>query len=229
MELEKLSKGKLLKLVGSRLAASLPILFALFFLPAGTWNYWQAWVYIAVLFIPMLFVLIYLLRKDPALLERRMKMKETQTQQKRVILASLFYFLLIFGLPGLDRRFGWSAVPTALVLGADAVILAGYYIFFIVLRENSYASRVVEVTAGQKVISSGPYAVVRHPMYLGVFLMYVFSPLALGSYWAFIPAILILPILAARIRNEESVLKKELEGYAEYQQKTRYRLFPGIW
>jgi protein-S-isoprenylcysteine O-methyltransferase Ste14 len=132
-------------------------------------------------------------------------------------------------LPGFDRRFGWSDVPVALVIAADVLVFAGYALFFLVLRENSYASRVVEVTEGQKVISSGPYALVRHPMYLGAMTMYVFSPLALGSYVALIPAVLIIPILVARIRNEEQVLAQELPGYTEYMQRTRFRVVPGVW
>ena len=224
-----LSQGELIRLVSTRLIVAIPVLLALFFLPAGTFAYWEAWVYLAILLIPMSLVLIYLLKNDPDLLERRMRIREREAEQKLIVKLSIFYFLLAFLLPGFDQRFGWSEVPVAAVIFADILVLLGYGMFFLVMRENSYASRIIEVEQEQKVIQSGPYGIVRHPMYLGVTLMYVFSPLALGSYWAIIPALLIIPILVARIRNEETVLRRELKGYPEYMQKTRYRLIPGIW
>jgi protein-S-isoprenylcysteine O-methyltransferase Ste14 len=141
----------------------------------------------------------------------------------------LFWFILAFILPGLDRRFGWSDVPVPVVLAADLLVLLGYGIVVLAFRENQYASRTVQVEQGQKVIATGPYALVRHPMYLGAMLMYAASPLALGSYWALIPALVIVPILVVRIVNEEQVLERELPGYPEYRQATRYRLLPGIW
>lgn len=224
-----LSKRELSKVVWSRLLLSIPALGALFFLPAGTLAYWEAWLYLAILLIPMLMVFAYLLRNDPELLERRMRMREKEAQQKRIISLSWLYFLLVFLIPGFDQRFGWSDVPISVVLAADGVVALGYGVFFLTLRENSYASRVVEVAQGQKVIRSGPYARVRHPMYLGAILMYTASPIALGSWWAFIPALLIIPLLVARIRNEESLLLRELSGYADYTQEVRYRLLPGVW
>jgi protein-S-isoprenylcysteine O-methyltransferase Ste14 len=226
---KQLTKAQLLGLVFTRLIMGVPALLVLFFLPAGTWNYWEAWLYLAVLFIPMSFILIYLLFKAPELLERRMRMREQQTQQKRIIQVSLIYFLLAFALPGFDRRYSWSDVPLGVVIAADLLFLLGYGLFFLVLRENNYASRTVQVEQDQQVISSGPYRRIRHPMYLASILMYVFSPLALGSYWAVIPAVLIIPILVARIRNEESLLAKELKGYTDYMQRTPYRLLPGVW
>jgi protein-S-isoprenylcysteine O-methyltransferase Ste14 len=229
MSTSQLSRGDLRRMIFARLVVVFPVLFAMFFLPAGTFAYWEAWLYIATLVIPMLFVLAYLLKNDPELLERRMRMREKEAEQKRIIKLSYPYFLLTFLLPGLDRRFEWSNVPVELVIVADILVLLGYFMVFLVFRENRYTSRIVEVEREQKVISSGPYAVVRHPMYVGVFVMYIFSPLGLGSYWALIPALLILPILVARIRNEEAVLARELEGYQDYMQKTKYRLIPGIW
>jgi protein-S-isoprenylcysteine O-methyltransferase Ste14 len=205
------------------------VLLAMFFLPAGTFAYWEAWLYLAILLVPMLLVLAYLLKNDPELLVRRLKMREREAEQRLIIKLSYFYFLITFLLPGFDHRFGWSEVPGVVVVFADVVVLLGYGMFFLVLRENRYASRIIEIAPEQQVISRGPYALVRHPMYLGVMLMYVFSPLALGSYWAMIPAIGIIPLLVARIRNEESVLARELKGYSDYIQKTRYRLMPGIW
>jgi protein-S-isoprenylcysteine O-methyltransferase Ste14 len=156
-------------------------------------------------------------------------MKEKEKRQKLIVKISYLYFLLTFLLPGFDKRFGWSNVPVILVVIADILVLFGYGMFFLVLRENRYASRIIEVEKEQKVISSGPYAIVRHPMYLGILIMYAFSPLALGSYWAIIPAIMIIPILVARIWDEERILMKELDGYQRYMEKTKYRLIPGIW
>jgi len=224
-----LSRTALLKLVLSRYVLGFLVLCLLFFVPAGTLNYWEAWVYLAVLFVPMTFMLVYLLRNDPQLLERRMRMREKEHAQRLVIRLSFLWFPLAFVLPGLDRRWEWSQAPTWLVLAADLLVFLGYGVFMLVLRENSYASRTVQVEQGQKVISSGPYAVVRHPMYSGAILMYLASPLALGSYWAVLPALLIVPILVARALNEEKVLLRDLPGYKDYTQKTVYRLAPGIW
>jgi protein-S-isoprenylcysteine O-methyltransferase Ste14 len=158
-----------------------------------------------------------------------MKLNEKEVEQKTIIKLSLIPFLLAFILPGIDKRLGWSNVPMGIVAVAEIFVLLGYMIFFLVLKENQFASRVIEVEKGQKVIQTGPYRFVRHPMYLGAIVMYVASPVALGSYWALIPAIFIIPILVARIMNEESVLTKELEGYSEYKLKTKYRLIPGVW
>ena len=225
----QLKRGELMERVCLRTLLAIFGLSGMFFLPAGTFAYWEAWVYLAVLFIPMVLVLVYLIRYNPELLERRMRMKEKEGKQKLIVQLSFLYFLLTFLIPGFDKRFEWSHVPTGVVVLADILVLVGYSMFFLVLRENRYASRIIEVVQGQKVISTGPYALVRHPMYLGMSLMYISSPVALGSYWAIIPSLLIIPLLVARIRNEEGVLIKELEGYQEYLQKTKFRLFPGIW
>jgi len=225
----QISQVELIKLVIMRFLGALLVLSAMFFLPAGTWAYWEAWVYLAILFIPMLFVLIYLLKNDPELLARRMRLREKEAEQKLIIKLSYIPFLLAYLLPGFDKRFGWSNVAVWVVIVADILVLLGYGLIFLVFRENRYASRIVEVEQGQTVISSGPYAVIRHPMYLGAILLYVLSPLALGSYWAMIPSILIIPVIVARIWNEESVLARDLKGYQEYMQKTRYRLIPGLW
>lgn len=229
MAQDTLSRPALMRLVYTRLLMAIPVLLLVLFLPAGTLDYWEAWVYLAVLFIPMFAVLAYLLRNDPALLERRLRMRERQRAQRLIIGLSFLWFLLAFTLPGLDRRWGWSEVPVWLVILADVLVFVGYSLFTLVLRENSYAARTIQVEQGQKVISSGPYAVVRHPMYTAAMLMYVASPLALGSYWAMLPAALIIPILVARIINEEKVLLRELPGYEDYTHKTHYRLIPGIW
>jgi len=199
------------------------------FLPAGTFHYWQAWGYLAILTIPMVLVMTYLIRKDPELLERRMRMREKEAEQRSIIKLSILFFFAAFLIPGFDKRFGWSSVPIEVIIIADAIVVGGYLLFALVLRENRYASRIIEVEKKQKVIATGPYAVVRHPMYSGALLMYGFSPLALGSYWGMIPNALLLIIIVARIRNEEKVLNQKLEGYREYTQKVKYRLAPGIW
>jgi protein-S-isoprenylcysteine O-methyltransferase Ste14 len=213
----------------ARLVSGVLIIGAILFWPAGTLDYWQAWVWLATLFLPMIVSLVYLVKRDPALLQRRTRTNETRAEQKWIIAASAIYFLVIFILPGFDKRYGWSHVPVWLVLLADLGVLAGYGLYIIVLRTNSYASRIVEVEQGQQVISNGPYALVRHPMYLGMILLMIATPLALGSYWAFIPSLALIPLLAARAKNEEELLANELAGYREYTQKTRYRIFPGIW
>jgi protein-S-isoprenylcysteine O-methyltransferase Ste14 len=200
-----------------------------FFLPAQTLRYWQAWVYMFILLVPMLFVMAWLFRNNPELLARRMRARERERRQRNIQMFGSLVFLGIFLVPGLDRRFGWSSVPPAVVIIADFLVLLAYGLIAVVFKKNRYASRVVEVENGQTVITSGPYRLVRHPMYLGVLIMYILSPLALGSYWAVLPALLLIFVLIARIRNEEKVLAAELGGYREYMQRVRYRLIPGIW
>jgi protein-S-isoprenylcysteine O-methyltransferase Ste14 len=177
----------------------------------------------------MCLAMTYMFKNEPDLLERRMKMKEPEKEQNLIVRLSLIPFIIAFLIPGFDYRFGWSDVPIAVVVISEILVLLGYGIFFMVMRENRYASRVVQVEQEQQVISSGPYAIVRHPMYLGAIVMYLFSPLALGSYWALIPASFIVPVFVARLLNEENVLMRDLKGYREYMQKTRRRLIPGVW
>lgn len=201
----------------------------MFFLPAGTFDYWQAWAYILLLTSCMLAVTFYLLRNDPDLLERRMHYTERNPQQKIFVALSLPIFFAVFLLPGFDQRLGWSNLDPIISIVSLLMVMLAYGFVFAVMRENSYASRVIEVEAGQKVITSGPYKIVRHPMYLGSIILYVFTPLALGSWVAVIPALLYIPVLVLRILDEEKTLAQELEGYREYMAKTRYHLFPGIW
>ena len=206
-----------------------PVLGLLILLPAGTFNYWQFYVYSGLLMVPMLAVLFYFLKNDPKFLERRAKAKEKEKAQVLISLLSTLIFLAGFIIPGLDKRFGWSQVPLYVILLACVLILLGYLIIFFVFRQNSYASRVIEVEKEQEMISTGLYRIVRHPMYVGVLIMYIPTPLALGSYWGLIPFALLPLSLALRILNEEKVLKENLKGYKEYCEKIRYRLIPGIW
>ena len=224
-----MSREQLLKVVAGRIIMIIPMLMLFFFLPAGTWNYWQAWVYMGVLITPMFFAMIYLIKKDPELLERRMRLKEKRSEQRLIVKVSLVFFLLAFILPGFDKRFSWSDVPIGLVIASDICILIGYLIIFRVMQINTFASRVIEVANEQKVIDTDLYSIVRHPMYVGAILLYVASPLALGSYWAVLPAIVIIPIIVVRIKDEEAALDKDLAGYLEYKQRTKYRLIPFIW
>ncbi len=221
--------GGLLRLALARYAMGVVVLALFLFLPAGTLAYWQAWAYLATLFVPMFLVLVYLLRRDPDLLRRRLTMREREARQTAINRLAVVFFVLLYVLPGLDRRFGWSHVPAGLAIAGDVLFLLAYTLFFLVLRENSYAARTVRVEEGQTVVRTGPYALVRHPMYLAFSLMLVVTPLALGSAWGVIAGLGIVPILVTRVRAEEVTLRAELPGYADYAQATRYRLFPGIW
>jgi len=199
------------------------------FLPAGSLKFWNGWLFLGALFIPMLCVLIYLLFKDPDLLARRMKTREKEKTQKAYLILSLILFLVAFTVPGLDFRFNWSNVPLAVVLISTLIMMTGYLIFFIVMRQNTYASRIIEITDGQKLIDTGLYSHVRHPMYLGATILYGFAPLVLGSFYALIPMIFLPLLLILRIKNEEKVLVKGLKGYEEYMKMVKYRLVPFIW
>ena len=212
-----------------RFSAGFLVVALMLFIPAGSLQYWQAWVWLGVLFAPLVFVVHYFLKRDPKFLERRMRLREKEAPQKKIQLIGGILSFLGFLIPGLDYRFGWSTVPVPFVLAADAFVFLGYFFIFLVFRENSYASRIIEVEAGQQVIASGPYALVRHPMYLGFIVMFLATPPALGSFWA-LPVFLLVPVfLVFRIRNEEEVLARDLPGYVEYRQKVRYRLIPLVW
>jgi protein-S-isoprenylcysteine O-methyltransferase Ste14 len=208
----------------------LPIfLLFLTLLPAGTFNYWQVYVYIAFLVIPIILVIFYFLKNDPQFLERRTKTKEKEKTQRIIQIISSLFFLSAFIVSGFDHRFGWSHIPLYMILLANVVSLLGYLIVFLVFKQNSYASRVIEVDSNQKVITTGMYSAIRHPMYVGVIFMWTPIPIALGSFWGLIPIATIPVALVFRILNEESVLIRELPGYKEYCQKTKYRLIPFIW
>jgi protein-S-isoprenylcysteine O-methyltransferase Ste14 len=198
-------------------------------IPSGTVHYWQVYLYVAVLLVPMLFVLFYFLKNDPMFLERRTRGMEKEKEQIIIQIVFLFIFVSGFVVPGLDKRFGWSNIPVLVVIIADIVILFGYLLIFTVFKQNSYASRIVEVENDQKIITTGLYGIVRHPMYIGVIIMYVPTPIALGSYWGLLPMAGIPLALVFRILNEEKVLRKHLPDYEDYCQKTKYRLIPYIW
>lgn len=224
-----LSRGVLLSMTLTRFLAGFILIGCMLFLPAGTLRFWEAWLYMGLLFVPVAIVGVILFIKDPALLERRMRTREKETPQKNVIAASSLVLLAVFLIPGFDRRYDWSTVPASLVVLADILILLGYLLFALTIRENRFASRVVEVQDHQVVVSTGPYALVRHPMYLAVSVIFTLSPLGLGSYWALVPALLLPVLLARRIENEEQLLRRELRGYKEYCQRVKYRLLPFIW
>jgi len=207
-------------------------LAVLIFLPAWSLSFWQGWLVLAIVTICVGAITAYFLKHDPALVARRMDVgpKAEKENRQRTIqtLSSVSLFALLV-VPGLDHHFGWSQVPLPTVLAADAALIAGFALVFAVFKTNCYASAIVEVAADQKVISSGPYAAVRHPMYAGAVLLFVGTPLALGSYWGLIASIPMLATLVARLLDEERVLVKELPGYAEYRTRVRSRLVPGLW
>jgi protein-S-isoprenylcysteine O-methyltransferase Ste14 len=222
-------KNNLIKTFIIRLILGIIVVGLILFLPAGTLRYWQAWLYMSVIFIPIIFVVFYFLKNDPSILKRRMNYKEKQKEQKSIITLSGIIFFIGFVIPGFDYRYQWSNVPFFIVLITNALVLLGYIFVFFVFKENSYASRIIEVEKGQKVITTGPYKIVRHPMYLGVLLMFLATPLALGSYVALIAYLLLPVFIVLRILNEEKVLIKKLKGYKEYCKITKYRLIPGVW
>jgi len=202
------------------------------FLSAGSLSYWQAWVYLADFAGCTILITAYLIKNDRELLAGRVQagpVAETQKSQQIIqSLASLF-FIGVFIVPGLDFRFGWSHVPAAFSLIADGIVALGFYFVFLVFRENSFTRATIEVSAGQKVVTTGPYAIVRHPMYAGALLLVLFTPVALGS-WVGVPfAIPLILVIIARLLDEEKFLKANLTGYEEYYQKVRYRLVPYVW
>jgi protein-S-isoprenylcysteine O-methyltransferase Ste14 len=212
-----------------RFLSALIIVGCILFISAGSLKYWNAWLFISAIFIPMFFALMYLLTKDPELLEKRMKTKEKQEKQKLVQKIGAVLIIVGFLLPGFDHRYTWSSVPFWLVIIATIFLVLGYVLTIVVMKQNSYASRVIEVQENQKVIDYGLYSKVRHPMYLFSSIIFIFTPLVLGSYYAVVPMALYPVILIIRLKNEEEVLKKELKGYEEYMKKVKYRLIPLIW
>jgi protein-S-isoprenylcysteine O-methyltransferase Ste14 len=204
----------------------------LLFLPAGTFHYWQAWVYLAVFFGASFLMTLYLMKKDPALLERRLRggpTAEKERAQKIIMLFASLGFIALLVVPALDYRFRWSRVPLPMVIAGDLLTALGFYIIFLVYKENTFSSATIQVVNDQRVISTGPYAVVRHPMYAGGLLYLLGMPLALASYWGLLVFVPMVPVLLWRLSDEERFLSKNLPGYTEYCAKVRWRLIPGVF
>ena len=216
------------------LRSALSVLFTavLLFAPAGTFAYWQAWLYGFVFIAGTTALSVYFLKHDPELVRRRMRVgpkAETESAQKIIMVLIFSGFLLLIIVPSLDHRWHWSAVPVWLVLFANGLVALSFGAFFVVMKKNSYAASTITVEAGQPVVSTGLYGVVRHPMYSGALLLLFFTPLALGSYRGLLVGVAMLPALIWRLLDEERFLKLNLPGYAEYCRKVRYRLVPGTW
>jgi len=221
----------LLKTVASLLGL-IVVMGALIFGAAGTFDYWQGWLFLASYFAASLIVSIWLARYDPALLQRRMRggpFAEGERNQKIIMSMTSLGFIALLVVPGLDRRFGWSHMPDAVAILGDVLLLAGWLGILIVFRANSYAAATIQVASGQIVISTGPYAIVRHPMYAAALLMFLGIPVALGSWWGIVVFIALLPALAWRLIDEERVLLRDLGGYADYRRRVPYRLIPLVW
>jgi protein-S-isoprenylcysteine O-methyltransferase Ste14 len=207
-------------------------LWLLIFLPAGSLAYWQGWLFWAHFSIWSAAGAWYFVKHDPALVQRRLRAgpgAEREPAQKRIQLFLTIVMCALFVVSALDHRFGWSGVPRAIVIAGNLLVAVGYRFVFLVLRENSFAASTIEVAPDQKVISTGPYALVRHPMYSGALLMFAGVPLALGSWWGLVPFILLVPGIVARLEEEEAYLVRNLPGYEAYRNTVRWRLLPGVW
>ncbi len=222
-------KSNLILRALTKYLAGLLMVGTLLFVPAGTLFYHGAWLFIALLFVPMLLLGIILLLKAPELLEKRLQTKEAENDQKAVIALSLLMFVGGFAVAGLDHRFGWSHFPPWLTILSAALLLFSYALYGEVMRENAYLSRTVEVQKGQKVVDTGLYGIVRHPMYAATMLLFLSIPLVLGSWCSFAIFLIYPLLLVKRIKNEEAVLTEGLPGYAEYKKKVKYRMIPLIW
>jgi len=210
----------------------LMVMGLLLFIPAGTFHYWQAWAYLAIFAAASGLTTTYLIRRDPALLERRMRggpMAEKRPAQKIIMMVTSIGFIVLLVIPALDHRFAWSAVPLGVVVAGDMLVGIGFYLISLVYRENTFTSATIELAENQKVISTGPYSIVRHPMYASASLYLIGTPLALGSYWGLVPITAMIPFLIWRLFDEERFLAKNLPGYDEYQRRVRHRLVPFVW
>lgn len=210
----------------------LVVMGAVLFVSAWTFNYWQAWVFLSVFGLSSLAVTVYLMKNDPKLLERRMHggpTAEKELSQKIIMSAASIGFAAILIVPALDHRWHWSAVPPYAVIAGNILIVLGWTIILFVFRENTFTSATVEVAADQRVVSTGPYAVVRHPMYSGSLLYFLGIPIALGSWWGLLVGILMMPVFVLRLFDEEKLLARNLPGYSEYMDRVKYRLVPFVW
>lgn len=213
----------------TKFISGLIILGILVFLPAGTLNYPNGWLFMGLLFIPMFIVGIILLFKAPDLLNKRLNYKEKESEQKIVVLVSGLMFISAFLLAGLNYRFNWNELPNIIVILSSIIFLLAYVMYGEVLRENKYLSRTIEVSDNQKVVDTGLYGLVRHPMYTATILLFLTIPLILGSIYSFAVLLIYPVIIYFRIKNEEEILEKELDGYFEYKLKVKYRILPFIW
>lgn len=220
-----------IKAIGGVLAV-LIAMGALLFLSAGTFNYWQAWLFLAVYSVSGLLIVAYLMQKDPQLLKRRLSAgptAEKRTSQRVIMFISSLGFIALLVVPGLDHRFGWSSVPPYVAIVGNILFVLGWIIIFFVFKENTFTSATIEVATDQKVTTTGPYAIVRHPMYSGSLLYMLAMPIALGSWWGLCVILLLMPTNFWRIFDEEKLLSNDLPGYREYMQKVPYRLVPRVW
>lgn len=205
------------------------IIGLLLFVPANTINYWNAWLFMGLLFIPMFIAGIIMMIKSPELLRKRLNVKEKENEQKQVILYSGIMFLLGFIIAGLNYRYNWVVIPNLAVIISSIIFILAYILYAEVLRENTYLSRIIEVQENQKVIDTGLYGIVRHPMYAITILLFLSMPLILGSLFSFVIFLIYPFIIGKRIKNEEEVLERELIGYSEYKNKVKYKIIPFIW
>ena len=212
-----------------KFAAGLLLVGVLLFIPAGSLKYWQAWLLICILFVPMFIAGLIMMHKSPELLRKRLNARADEGEQKEVVLFSGLMFLAAFVLAGINWRFGWIPLPKAVSYIAAVVFLLAYALYAQVLRENEYLSRTIEVQENQRVIDTGLYGIVRHPMYMSTVFLFLSMPLVLGSLISFVIMLAYIPIIAKRIRNEEKVLEEGLKGYREYKNKVRYKVIPFIW
>lgn len=225
-------KNEIGKIILKAIFRFLPIIVFMgivLFITAGTINYWNAWLFLVLLIVPMTSILFYLIVKDPDLLQKRISPKEKEKEQKRIVLISSILLIIGFIMPGIDYRLNWSRIPLFIIIAASILFIFGYSLFFIVLRQNSYASRIVEIQNQQKLIDTGLYSFVRHPMYLSIIIIYFTIPIILGSIYALIPMLLLPIVLNIRINNEEKILEKGLDDYKEYKNKVKYKVIPYIW
>jgi protein-S-isoprenylcysteine O-methyltransferase Ste14 len=220
----KLAIGALIKFLCGVLLVGL-----LLFLPAGDLSYQNGWLFIGLLFVPMLMLGVVLLIRSPALLQKRLNARETDRTEQGVVKAAALIFIAGFAVAGLDYRFGWSQMPRPAVIVASVILLVSYALYAEVMRENAYLSRTVEIQEGQRVIDTGLYGVVRHPMYAVTLWLFLSIPVVLGSFWALLCFLPYIAVIAVRIVHEEKLLEASLSGYTEYKRRVRYRLIPLIW
>ena len=223
-----MEKGLFIQAI-TKFSGGLVLVGLLLFLPAGSLHFWQAWLLMGILFVPMFIAGLVMMGRNPALLRKRLDAKEKESEQKTVVALSGLLFIASFAVAGLNWRFQWWVLPSWAVWVAAGLFLLSYLLYAEVLRENTYLSRTIEVQENQKVIDTGLYGIVRHPMYMATTVLFLTMPLVLASPISFFIMLGYLPVIVKRIRNEEKVLEEGLEGYSEYEKKVKYRILPLIW